>query len=296
MSERSSPGPDRTPAWSQAPPASERDTFVFSTYALRGGSADVQLAEGETVLGRSLDCGIVIDSPVVSRRHACIVVQGDSVTLRDLSSRNGIALNGVEVSGSAPMVPGDRLVIGGLEFVLLKRQAGLMERERASTIPPLVTDTSRPAVSATHVTSRASAFDLLRAVADKALALGSHDEVVRLLGKHIKLAHAAVLVDGRIEDEQVLAAATYAIRIAVVGKDVSWAVVALEMLEKRRAIPAPDVVDLLYSLVRPLKAHYPLVHSYTRELSAAREELSPTDRFALKRLEGLERLIALQAP
>ena len=42
-------------------------------------------------------------------------------------------------------------------------------------------------------------------------------------------------------------------------------------------------------------AHLALVQEYAQRMGALRESLPPPQRFALKRLEGLERLVALRA-
>jgi hypothetical protein len=282
------------PAWSQDPSDEDRDTVIFSSFAIRGGSIDVQLPEGETVLGRALDCGIVIDSPVVSRRHAAMVIRGDEVVLRDLGSRNGLVINGNPLRGEAKLSKGDLFSIGDIEFLLIRRQPALEAGERSSLSPPVAGDPTRPSVPPTTETSQASAFDLLRAVADKAIALGSSQEVVRLLGRHIQVTHEAVSRGRSVDEAQVLAAATYSIRVGALARDPTWIVLALEMLASRRLVPAADVVDLLYPFVRDLVPNWELVQRYRHDLDAKREELSPPDRFALKRLDGLERLIALR--
>jgi pSer/pThr/pTyr-binding forkhead associated (FHA) protein len=45
-------------------------------------------------LGRSLDCDVWIDDPVLSRRHCKIDREGDAWAIEDLGSRNGTYLHG----------------------------------------------------------------------------------------------------------------------------------------------------------------------------------------------------------
>lgn len=49
----------------------------------------IPLVEGENVLGRDEDVTVRIDAPGVSRRHACIRVDGSDATIEDLGSKNG---------------------------------------------------------------------------------------------------------------------------------------------------------------------------------------------------------------
>jgi len=39
---------------------------------LRFGNRDVEMPKGETIVGRSQRCGIILDDPLVSRTHARI--------------------------------------------------------------------------------------------------------------------------------------------------------------------------------------------------------------------------------
>jgi DNA-binding winged helix-turn-helix (wHTH) protein len=70
--------------------------------------------EGVTILGRSRDATIFIDDVSVSRRHARISVEGTSVVVEDLGSKNGTTLNGQPLAGPARIVDGDQVVIGSV--------------------------------------------------------------------------------------------------------------------------------------------------------------------------------------
>ncbi len=64
-----------------------------------------------TTIGRKPDNNIVIDNQAVSGYHAHIKVEGDTVTLKDLSSLNGTYVNGQKVS-KAELFNGDVILIG----------------------------------------------------------------------------------------------------------------------------------------------------------------------------------------
>src|SRR5436190_13702561 len=53
---------------------------------------------GETVVGRSLECGVVIDDDRVSRRHAALAVGPAGWTVADLGSKNGTLVDGRPVT------------------------------------------------------------------------------------------------------------------------------------------------------------------------------------------------------
>lgn len=69
------------------------------------------LAPGVTYVGRMSGNDVVLDSELVSRRHAKIILTDMGVTVHDLDSHNGIFLNGKKVR-STPLAPGDLVYFG----------------------------------------------------------------------------------------------------------------------------------------------------------------------------------------
>jgi adenylate cyclase len=65
------------------------------------------LQEGDTVIGRSPNCDLVIASPQMSRQHARVRVAGGKVTLQDLGSTAGTFLNNTRITGEVELHQGD---------------------------------------------------------------------------------------------------------------------------------------------------------------------------------------------
>src|SRR5262245_47288433 len=86
-----------------------------SGFRLTYSQGEIELPPGEHFIGRSSECFIRIDQPMVSRRHARLVV-GDEVYFEDLESRNGSLLNGRPVYGPRKLVIGDVITVGSEEF------------------------------------------------------------------------------------------------------------------------------------------------------------------------------------
>lgn len=82
-----------------------------------GQQQPVPLSRERTTIGRLDDCHIRIPVAGVSRRHCEIVVEGDSITIKDLGSSNGTYVNQDRVD-SIPVSAGDLLSVGGLVFVV----------------------------------------------------------------------------------------------------------------------------------------------------------------------------------
>jgi hypothetical protein len=78
----------------------------------------VEVAIGETVVGRDIDCGLRFTDPAVSRRHLRLIRRSDEVFVEDLGSANGTHVNGRRVCRAVRLQHGDTLVIGTRRIVL----------------------------------------------------------------------------------------------------------------------------------------------------------------------------------
>lgn len=96
----------------------------------------VQLAKGDTIIGRHVTCSLRFNDPYLSRRHARIVFDGDSAFVEELSSRNGTLLNGVQVQGQVQLEHGDTLRVGerALNVVFLE---GIADGDDETTRPAM---------------------------------------------------------------------------------------------------------------------------------------------------------------
>ena len=75
-------------------------------------SGHVLLLPGDNIIGRDPNARARLDAASVSRRHACIRVDGDRVTLEDLGSKNKTLANGTPVTTVTPLEDGDELRFG----------------------------------------------------------------------------------------------------------------------------------------------------------------------------------------
>jgi DNA-binding winged helix-turn-helix (wHTH) protein len=82
------------------------------TYWLRLVSRDVQLRQGENVLGRDPAATVGLESLRISRYHARIVLIGNEAILEDLGSKNGTYLHGRQLAAPARLQHGDEIRVG----------------------------------------------------------------------------------------------------------------------------------------------------------------------------------------
>jgi hypothetical protein len=67
------------------------------------------------LIGRHPECDVRLERPQISRRHCCVALAYDRMTIRDLGSRNGVRVNGVLVD-EALLVRGDEVAISHLIY------------------------------------------------------------------------------------------------------------------------------------------------------------------------------------
>ncbi len=72
----------------------------------------IALHEGHYVVGRNLECDIVISDPNVSRQHGEFVCAAGDVVVRDKNSTNGTKVNGVAIHGDQLLQHGDVISFG----------------------------------------------------------------------------------------------------------------------------------------------------------------------------------------
>jgi hypothetical protein len=102
------------------------DSGAFATMAIsaamliedRGGLPGSHHRLGpSTTIGRAPENEIVVPIKEVSRRHAQILVIDDGYVLTDLGSPNGTFINGTRVMGNQRLRDGDKVTVGGKEFL-----------------------------------------------------------------------------------------------------------------------------------------------------------------------------------
>jgi pSer/pThr/pTyr-binding forkhead associated (FHA) protein len=259
----------------------------------------LELRNGAVVVGRSSSCHIVLDDGLVSRRHAQFVVSAKTAVIEDFGSVNGVYVNGERISGHRALRDGDRVQIGKQDF-LLKSATKVVRIETAperftaetlhgKTLPREVVEAEQ---ARDELTRRADALDLLCGVADKQLALGRGEEAEKVLAIALTNLLKAVQGGSPLAPASGARAATYAVRIADATGKARWVDYCFE-LYAAQARPLPgEVVDQMYVVLRRISGvAISGFRVYLEKLKAVAPSLSPTDRFVLQRIEGLERLI-----
>jgi pSer/pThr/pTyr-binding forkhead associated (FHA) protein len=288
--------------------AGERESAVRprTGLGLRIGNRIVPIAKAEIVLGRSSDCDVVLDGPLVSRRHAKIEVLAEQITVQDLGSRNGIQVDGRLADGAVPIKTGTKIQLGDEHIVVVELDAEMKRRItatdfRAARTMRLERPTDPEALSPrieeappdpAETTLRAQSFDLLARVVDKALAMGRGAEAERVIGSLLADALKDSQSGKRTSPETAQKAAGYALKLAQATGKAAW-VDYVFRLYKALAEPVPlELVDEMYTLLRKVRGvDRALMADYVALLKT--KSLPPNARFVLQRIEGLDKLASL---
>jgi hypothetical protein len=74
----------------------------------------IQLPDGEHVIGRDPEAAVWIDSSTISRRHARVVISGLRASVEDLGSKNGTHVRGRRITAVADLADGDEIRVGSV--------------------------------------------------------------------------------------------------------------------------------------------------------------------------------------
>jgi DNA-binding winged helix-turn-helix (wHTH) protein len=108
----------------ESPSASDPFRVGDLVYRIAWARREVSLRLGENVLGREPEAVAWMDSPTVSRRHACIRVSTEGAVIEDLGSHNGTFVRGQKVTEPVPLRDGDEIRLGSVVVTLRIGQAG----------------------------------------------------------------------------------------------------------------------------------------------------------------------------
>ena len=102
-----------------------------------GKTTVVPLIRDEITIGRKEGNTIRLTERNVSRRHAKLLKSSGSVFIEDLTSYNGIKVNGDRIAGRAPVNEGDRIQIGDYQLALKldKASSANLPSPSAPTLP-----------------------------------------------------------------------------------------------------------------------------------------------------------------
>ncbi len=240
----------------------------MSRFRLRFLLQEFDLVGPEVVLGRSPDCQITIEDPLISRRHARIETDGTKAFIEDLGSRNGVRVNGRLVRGTQDLKDGDRIRLGTQELVFAvvhaegrpARATGYMRVCHACGTPYPEGAPQCPHCGA-HATpeedtmsgvlvepKRNWTFQLLGEVIERALSSGKAIEAERLMRRAAKEIDDRLGAGERLDPAHIAMISQYALRLARLAGGSEWVAWALTLHRRQGRMLADEVIDRLEEL------------------------------------------------
>ena len=243
----------------------------MARFRLRFHLQEIDLQRGVTLIGRSEECEVTIEDPLVSRRHARILIEGDAATLEDLGSRNGVKVNGKSMKAPTRLDDGDRVRIGTQEFVFLRVDADQARRARTTGVLRLCAQCKLPyareliacpSCGATEQTDEETlsgsfgaasqyswSVQLLIEALEKAESLGRREDAERILRRATTMLEERLVSGGRIQKELVPPLARAAARAGLATGDASWGSWIASFYARAGLFPPAAVSDDLARLV-----------------------------------------------
>lgn len=284
----------------------------MSRYRLRFLLQEIDLPQGDTVVGRSASCHVTIEDPLVSRQHARFRIEGNRATVEDLSSRNGLVINGRPCHGQIDLSDGDRVRIGTQELVFCAvrapsktgatagtRPTGFMCHCAACGLPYPMESPQCPSCGSRErmdedtvsgvvgEVSRNWTLELLVEVLHRAASLYRWDDVDRMLRRSQANIEERVRGGQPVQSEHLDQLAEAAARLAEVRQSAEWGNWLLDVYATLGMVPHASITERLSTL--PPEARKSLAPAANRVLEsvALRGGPSEADRAAYSGVESL---------
>ncbi len=272
------------------------------------------MPRGATVIGRSLDCNLTIEDPLVSRQHARIVIDDVGEHVEDMGSRNGVRVNGVQIKGPTPLADGDRVRIGTQDFVFCRvdpagkahsKTTGVLRLCSKCHLPYPRESVSCPNCEATEQTDEETLsgtfgnesqtawnVQLLVEALERALSLGRVQDAERIVRRATAQVEELVANGGAIDPKALAALAMQAASATTATNDPTWLLWVLDIYRRTDRVPPVEVVDR----VGDASAEHAGVvrgalEGLLRQLRVGAPSAVPADAEALVRLEGIRRAL-----
>lgn len=294
-------------------------------------STSFELSPGEFTIGRSSGCNLAVADGLVSRKHAILHVGDSEVVIEDNGSRNGVLVNGEVCRGPRPVHHMDRIYIGAQELVLIddarvtvqpdagpnvicdacgavngstRRRCGDCGRRLGPWDGQTQEDPPRhPSVphawGGPEDTLTETTRDVIDGIAAKAIDLGRYEEAERILLPHmdrlLERARTNVpLSKSQDHDPEVLVAnaARNALALAQGLHATKWIDWVFRIYTATGHLMQDEQIESLHALVRThdyRRGGY--VRTYVQVIQSAETRRKASERFRVRRLEGLAEMI-----
>jgi hypothetical protein len=272
---------------------------------------EFDLPRGATIIGRSPDCNLTIEDPLVSREHASIIIDDDGGRIEDLESRNGVRVNGHRIDKAALLRNGDRIRIGTQDLVFSRvdpngkthsRTTGVLRLCAKCRLPYAREALSCPHCEATEQTDEetlttnsedyrvAWSVQLIVEMIERALGLGRLADAERIIRRATGKLDELVLSGDVLDAKSLGVVASKVAAMTLATDDPTWLLWVIDLHRRTGSVPSFEVSDAMAAaaakhsgvlrgpLTELLEYLEPVVESGSREESDALARLERTRR------------------
>lgn len=291
-------------SWAKVRPRAMESPPLARRYRLRFLLQEFDLNGPEIVLGRGSDCHITLEDPLVSRRHARIVIANGVAKVEDLASRNGVRVNGRKIKTAWDLANGDRIRIGTQELVFTvgdprdrrpTRSTGCMRMcdacstpfpEASPCCPHCGEEVDEPTLTGEiEAPGHSFGFDLVAQILDKAIETGRAKEGERILRRGRAEIDERLAAGTRLDDGQLDRVSGVAVRLSGLSQNTEWVAWALGLHQQHRMLPSAATIDRLEAVAPDLPALAGILAGFLSWAEGAGLDRQSGARF--RRLEAL---------
>jgi hypothetical protein len=235
-------------------------------YRLRFLLQEFDLPPGATIIGRSLDCNLTIEDPLVSREHARIVIDDDGARIEDMKSRNGVRVNGSAIRETIVLHDGDRVRIGTQDMIFCRVGSAGRAQSKTTGVLRLCADcrlpyprelVSCPHCGATEQTDEVTLTDhseehratwnvqLLLETLERALVLGRLADAKRIVRGATAQVDEMIRSGHTVDSRTFGAVAAKVAAVTLTTRDPTWALWVIDMYRRTGLVPSLDAGDRL---------------------------------------------------
>ena len=243
----------------------------MARFRLKTSSGEYPLAEGETLIGRAIECHIKLDNPLVSRRHARVVVRPEAVLFEDLGSTHGSRVNGEVVRGARPLLSGDRITIGITDLTLVDD----------ATSPPLPSDSTEIE---------------LAALIGRLCARGRIDEAERIARTAFEALKKRVAAGDILPQKALGDAIGRVLTLAEATRNAEWTSAVFDTAALLRTCFEDKQLDRIYGVLFVARPDCgAAIDHYLRQMDPLAAQLNEKARYNLERVRALRKLTTAPA-
>jgi pSer/pThr/pTyr-binding forkhead associated (FHA) protein len=144
--------------------------FKLSIEDDEGKTTVVPLARDEMTVGRLEGNTIRLTERNISRKHARLTRQNGALFIEDLTSFNGVRVNGTKIASPTPLREGDEVQLGDYKLVLRGDRPPIGDRQTMPNIPAVTTAPLATLGGAVAIPTRASVAAMAAQPAPQAVA------------------------------------------------------------------------------------------------------------------------------